>query len=134
MSLLAFLLLTAAADPAAAPRIEPKPAMAIDEVGMPLVKKGKAAAASGGRDCDDASIAISEQGVHDAGERAPSAGAPTGAAAPAPAPPSSSAAPPVTAASSSSGSSSTCPAPDAMAINEKGTAGSVKPKKASSAR
>jgi hypothetical protein len=111
--------------------------MAIDEVGMPIDKKdkkGKGVVTGGPRDCDDAAcraaaaaacaanpkvivdtygghgaqgakpIAISESGVH---VKPQQAAVDSAALSP----------------SSSSGSSSSCPAPDGMAINEKGTVG-----------
>ncbi|HEY0150320.1 MAG TPA: hypothetical protein VGB70_15130 [Allosphingosinicella sp.] len=67
MSLLVFLFLTAA-DPTPPPA-DPKPAMAIDEVGMPVDKKdkkGKGVLTGPGATCDASSagrFAISEQGM-----------------------------------------------------------------------
>jgi hypothetical protein len=147
-SLLAYLVLTAA-DPAAAvaPAKPPAaPAMAIDELGMPVdkKKKGKGVVTGGPRDCDDdgdaacraaavtacaanPKIIVDTYGGHGAHGGKPMAigepGVPSG--------PKKGTAAVVPASSSSSSSSSwtgSCPAPAGMAINEKGTATGPKEK------
>jgi hypothetical protein len=122
-SLLTSLLL-AAADPAAAAapaRPPAAPAMAIDELGMPIDKKdkkGKGVVTGGPRDCDDAACRAAAAAVCAATPKvitAPAVSTDTASVAP---------------ASSSSSWTGSCPAPAGMAINEKGTAGTVtkKPK------
>jgi hypothetical protein len=141
-SLLAYLVFTAVDPAAAAPPAKPPvaPAMAIDELGMPVDKKdkkGKGVVTGGPRDCDDGDAAcraavttacaanpkiiVDTYGGHGA---KPIAISETGVSAT----PKKGTAAVVPAASSSSSSwTGSCPAPSGMAINEKGTA--TEPKK-----